>query len=198
MKRALPIVLIILTGCLVQSYHPFYQEKSKVTLPQLDGEWDAIVTWGDKPDANPSNLPPWRIAGDSVFTPESAKIHVTFFKVGGQLFCDSMAGSLDDSNKVSWYWAWHARPVHTVTKIETNGDLLTFKPLDLEWLTNRIAAGRFSLPSLTRTEDKDWPLFTAKAADWEKLLKKYANNTEAFPTNHIYVLKRHIAATSAK
>jgi len=189
-KRVYPALFVLMAGCIVQSFHPFYLDKSKVTLAQLDGEWDAVTAWGDKMDG--SNVPPWRIAGDQILTPEPAKIHVTFFKAGGQLFCDSIAGDLDGSNKVSWYWAWHARPIHTVTKVETNGDLLTFKPLDLDWLTGLIAAGKVSLPHLTRTEDKDWPLFTAKPADWEKLLTKYANNTDAFPTNHIYVFKRHI------
>jgi hypothetical protein len=80
-----------------------------------------------------------------------------------------------------------------VTKVETNGDLLTFKPLDIDWLTNGISAGRVSLSYLTQPGDNS-PLFTAKPADWEKFLAKYAKNPDAFPANHIYVLKRHMTA----
>lgn len=193
MNRAFPLVLIFLAGCIVQSFHPFYTDKSKVTLPSLDGEWDAITAFGEKIDA--TNNPSWKISGTEViaYDPDAqpAKIDVTFFKVGGQLFCDSMAGSIGDS-KVAWYWAWHVYPVHTVTKVETNADEIIFKPLDLEWLTNRLASGKISLSNLPPTEDVHWPLFIAKSADWEKFLKKYANNGDAFPTNHVYVLKRHV------
>jgi hypothetical protein len=200
MKRVLPILLIGLVGCIVQSFHPFYTDKSKVALPQLNGEWDAVTAWGDKVG---TNAPPWRISDNEIVAydndSEPSNIRVTFFKLGGQLFCDSITGDLKDKTgtgnpngtKVAWYWMWHTRPVHTVTKVETNANSLTFIPLDLEWLTNRVAIGEVSLPHLTRSGDDNWPLFTAKPADWEKLLMKYANNTNAFPTNHVYVLKRH-------
>ncbi|MGD0652337.1 MAG: hypothetical protein ABSA97_14565 [Verrucomicrobiia bacterium] len=197
MKRFFPILLIVLAGCIVQSFHPFYTDKSKVALPQLNGEWDAVTAWGDKVDA--TNLPPWRISHNEIVAYDNdskpSKIRVTFFKLGEQLFCDSIAGNIDPNDpngtKVPSYWVWHTFAVHTVTKVETNRSVLTFKPLDLDWLTNRLATAEVSLSHLTRAEEKDWPLFTAKSADWEKFLTKYAKNTNAFPTNHVYVLKRH-------
>jgi hypothetical protein len=198
MKRAFPVLFILLAGCIVQSFHPFYTDKSKVALPQLNGEWDAVTVFGDPVDS--SNMPPWQISADQIvaYDPKSppSNIHVTFFKLGDQLFCDSTAGTTGN-NTVPTYWAWHVYPVHTVTKIETNADLLIFKPLDLDWLTNRVATGKVSLSNMPRTEDVSWPLFTAKPAEWEKFLKKYGNSTDAFPSNHIYVLKRHMT-TPAK
>ncbi len=191
MKRAFPVLFILLAGCIVQSFYPFYTDRSKVTMPQLQGEWDAVVAFGEKQEA--TNIPPWQFTGDQIwaYDPNAlrSRIHVTFFTVGKQLFCDSIAA--DTTETTPWYWAWHTRGVHTVTKVETNADLLTFRPLDLDWLTNSIATGKVSLPYLTQPGDV-WPLFTAKPADWEKFLTKYANNTDAFPTNHIYVLKRHM------
>src|ERR1051325_9887762 len=145
MKRALPILLICLTGCIVQSFYPFYTEKSKVALPQLNGEWDPVTTWGE--DMKSTNIPPWLISTDQILTfdPAShqAKIQTSFFNVGGQLFCDSIAGTIGDDTP--WYFAWHSRPVHTVTKVEAIGNVLTFRPLDLDWLTNRLATGKVSL-----------------------------------------------------
>jgi hypothetical protein len=190
MKRAFPVLFILLAGCIVQSFHPFYTDKSKVALPQLNGEWDAVTAFGDKVDA--TNSPPWHISGDQIIAYDSdsssSRVQVVFFKLSGQLFCDSTAGDIGDS-KTPLYWAWHVRRIHTVTKVETNGDLLTFKPLDLEWLTNRVTTGKVSLPHL---DDGNSPLFTAKPGEWEKVLKKYASNTDAFPSNHMYVLKRHL------
>jgi len=193
MKRVLPILLIGLAGCIVQSFHPFYTAKSKVALPQLNGEWDAVTAWGNKVDA--TDLPPWRISDNEILACENdslySRIHVTFFKLGGQLFCDSMASNTGKGSTVPSYWAWHQRRVHTVSKVETNVNSLTFIPLDLDWLTDRLATGKVSLSYLVQPEDDKRPLFTAKSADWEEFLTTYANNTDAFPTNHVYVLKRH-------
>jgi hypothetical protein len=193
MKRALPLLLVLMTGCIVQSLYPFYTDKSKVTLPGLNGDWDCLVAFGDKQEA--TNVPPWQITDDKIipYDPDSqtATIRVVFFKVNGQLFCDSFAGDIGNS-KVPSYWYWHVRPVHTITKVETNADQLVLKPLDLVWLTNLVASSKVSLPHVRRPEDDNWPLFTAKPADWERFLTKYAKSTDAFPTDHMYVLKRHV------
>ena len=195
LKRAFPILVVLFAGCIVQSFYPFYTDKSKVALPQLNGTWDAVKVWGSTEDA--TNLAPWQLSDSQILVyaqkSEPAKVRVTFFKLGQQLFCDSVADNLGDDNKVPWYWAWHARPVHTVTRVETNGDLLVFKPLDLAWLTNGIAAGKISLTHVSRAEDDNWPLFTASPAAWEKFLAAHANDTNAFPDTHSYVLKRHTA-----
>jgi hypothetical protein len=73
MKRALSVLLIFLSGCIVQSFYPFYTDKSKVALPQLNGEWDAMVAaFGEKQDT--TNVPPWQISGDQIvaYDPNSA------------------------------------------------------------------------------------------------------------------------------
>src|ERR1039457_7165605 len=112
LKRFFPILLIVLAGCIVQSFHPFYTDKSKVVVPQLNGEWDAVTVFGDKVDA--TNVPPWRISDSAIVAYDSdslpASVDVTFFKLGKTLFCDSIAGNIGNDNKVPWYWAWHACP----------------------------------------------------------------------------------------
>jgi len=194
MKRALPVLLIFLSGCLVQSFYPFYTDKSKVALPQLEGEWDTVIAFGEK--QHTTNVPPWQITADQIvaYDPgmQPSRIHATFFKLGDQLFCDSIAA--DRTDPTPWYWAWHTRGVHTVTKVETNRDLLTFKPLDIDWLTDRVASGKVSLAHLARGEDDNWLLFTAKPVEWERFLAVYASDTNAFPTNRFYILKRHVSA----
>ena len=192
MKRFHLILLALMTGCIVQSFHPFYTDQSKTTLPQLNGDWDLVQAWGDNPKTTGT---PWRIHDDKIRTIDdnglAATIDVTFFKIGDNLFCDSIAGDLGDDAKVSWYWAWHSRPVHTISKIETSAGRLIFKPLDYDWLTNAVAKGQFTLPAIKRTGDNNWPLFTAPSADWEKFLAKYGGDTNAFPATHEFVLKRH-------
>jgi hypothetical protein len=194
MKRVFPVLLVFFAGCIVQSFYPFYTDKSKVTLPQLNGTWEAVTVFGETKGDPQTRL--WQISNDQIIVNDGdslpSQIHVTFFKLGGQLFCDSVAGDPDDK-KSAWYWVWHNRRVHTVTKVETNGDQIVLKPLDLEWLTNNLVAGQLSLPHIERAEDDNWPLFTAPPTDWEQFLKARAYDTNAFPNTHIYVLKRHAA-----
>ncbi|HUI06589.1 MAG TPA: hypothetical protein VL486_06250 [Verrucomicrobiae bacterium] len=192
MKRVWLVPLVLMAGCIVQSFHPFYTARSKTALPQLNGDWDLVTAWGESPKRASA---PWQIHDDKIKTIDDqglvATIDVTFFKVDGRLFCDSIAGDLGDDAKVSWYWAWHARPAHTVSKVETSDGRLVFKPLDLDWLTNAMAKGQISLPVIKRAGDDNWPLFTASAADWEKFLATYGGDTNAFPATHTFVLKRH-------
>ena len=87
------VLLIILTGCIIQSFHPFYTDKSKIALPQLNGDWDLVRAWGETAEQGSG---PWRIHDDKIKTIDdkglTAMIHVTFFKVGDRLFCDSIEG----------------------------------------------------------------------------------------------------------
>lgn len=181
-------VVIAATGCLVQSFYPFCREESKVPVPELTGDWQLVTNFGD--DITAKNLV-WTFESDKLITRDEktnvADIGVAYFKTGGQLFCDSWAG--DSDGKPGWYWLWHVRPVHTVSKVELKDDVVKFRPLDLEWLTNKVSRGEVKLASVDNPKDS-WPLFICKTVEWEKFLAKYAADTNAFPDTHIYVLKK--------
>jgi hypothetical protein len=180
--------VLLSTGCIVQSFFPFCREESKVPVPELTGDWQLLTSFGD--DVTAKNIV-WTFESDKLITRDektnTADIGVAYFKAGGQMFCDSWAGEAGD--KTGWYWLWHVRPVHSVSKVELNNDVVKFRPLDLEWLTNRVARGEVKLASVDNPKDS-WPLFICPTADWERFFAKYGADTNAFPDTHLYVLKK--------
>jgi hypothetical protein len=181
-------VVIVATGCLVQSFYPFCREESKVQVPELTGEWQLLTDWGK--DVTAKNLL-WTFESEKIIMRDeetnTAKIAIAYFKAGGQLFCNSIAG--DAGDKVNSTWLWHVRPVHSVSKVELKDDVVKFRPLDLEWLTNNVSRGGVKLAAVDNPKDS-WPLFICKTVEWEKFLTKCAADTNAFPDTHIYVLKK--------
>jgi hypothetical protein len=116
------------------------------------------------------------------------RLHTVYFRVGGQVFCDSIA-TYPEEKQINSYCGWQARALHTVSKIELTNDVLTIRPLDLDWTNQH----KSELPHLMRAEDKDWPLFTASTAQWQTFLKKYGSDTNAFPDKHEFVLQKQHA-----
>lgn len=192
---------LILTGCWVQSIHPFYTEASRIAVPELVGEWQ-LVRSGDG-DLSAHNVKPWSVHDldkktyglithneDNV----SSNIRAVFFQVDGHTFCDWTAGNLEDERAANEYWLLTIRAVHVVHKVEHSKDSLTFTPLHAEWVSKAIEAGEITIPFLkprkTEGDGDDLPIYTATSEDWEKLLKQHATNTNAFQASTAIVLKR--------
>jgi hypothetical protein len=39
MKTTFALMTVLLSACLVRSFHPFYTEDAKIELPAINGEW---------------------------------------------------------------------------------------------------------------------------------------------------------------
>ncbi len=180
-------VMVAAAGCIVQSFHPFCREQSKVPVPELAGDWQLLTNFGE--DVAGKGIV-WSFESQKIIARDektnASNIGVAYFKAGGQLFCDSVAG---DTETAGWYWLWHVRPVHTVSKVELKDDVVKFRPLDLTWLTNKVACGEVKLAMVDNPKDS-WPLYICSPAEWEKFLAQFAADTNAFPDAHLYVLKK--------
>jgi len=192
MKRLALFGLVLLGGCVVQSFHPFYSNNAKVELPQAIGEWNLVAAGNDTNVA----CKPW------VFTTSyelltygekdvPGKLQATFFKVGGQLFCDFEAGEAEEG-KLNAYWILHVRPVHTVAKVQLEKQQLTLVPMSFDWFKKALASKQIDLPHLKGKKDDDF-LVTATPDQWAKFLQKYGADTNAFPQSTAYVLRKRSA-----
>ena len=167
MKRHLrfcvPGILLaaLLTGCVVQSFYPFYTDNSKVAMPQLAGEWDLIKSSGE--EVSNKNIKPWVFTGDEILAMNenhaTGQIQTVYFKVGTQVYCDSIAG--EPKGEINEYWYFHHRPLHTVSKVDIKDDVLTFRLLDYEWFKKALDSKQINLPFLTPAEKDSIPLLTA-------------------------------------
>ncbi len=198
MKRLafLSLATALATGCIVQSIHPFYTEKSMITLPVIMGNWDAVKLAGD--DVREKHIHPWSFPEleHGEYTAQifdvnnrAASVKAIFFKIAGQIFCDfSPTGDPD----INAYWLALHHPQHTVTKVLVQNDTLTLLPLDYDWLTTAITNNTLTIAHVA--VEKDQPmLFVASPTEWGNILKSIANNPDAFPTKQAFVLKKRPA-----
>ena len=193
-KRILALGLVLLGGCVVQSFYPFYTDEAKVSLPSIAGSWQPI----DKDSPANTAERPWvfttRADGQYEFLTydkdKPGKLKATFFKVGTNLFCDfSPADVLPEDAKINGYWAFHVRPVHSVARVETNSDRLTFVPLSFDWVRAAVQSNQVTLAHL-QGKEKDDLLFTARPQEWSKFLADHAANTNAFKPDSAYAFRR--------
>lgn len=196
------IVTVGLTGCFVQSIHPFYTDAARVKMPEVLGEWDLVAATGE--DLSTNGVKPWVFSeGDenrySILVHDkenaAAQIKAVFFKAGEQVFCDFTAGALPDEMKLNTYWVFNVRAVHTVYRADLGGDELKLIPLDFQWVTKAIENKELDLPHIKEEgNDKAIPLFTATPAEWGTFLKAHGASTNAFPEKNAFVLKRRASA----
>jgi hypothetical protein len=195
MKRIVFSLVALLTGCVVQSFHPFYLDKSLVLPPGVTGSWQLQMDYGN--DVSTNNITPWVFTGSAAtnvslvaFDKDNlgAEFAARFFKLGNDLFLDVSPQKLNEGTKLNGYWEWTTRAVHAVCKVEMSDELMTLKLLDYDWLKEKLKKRKVSLPHLGPFDEM--PLLTATPKQWETLLRKYAKDAGAFPSQHAFVLKR--------
>lgn len=202
MKRICALSLVLLlSGCLVQSLQPFYTDESKVKVPELKGEWKLVTDWGR--DVSGTEIKPWVLGEDQVTTynesNETAQIQMVYFKMGETLYCDSGAGDPGKTAKINEYWVWHFVSAHTLWKVELKEDVVRFLPMDLDWMKDAMQNGRILVPPHFDRDDKqEWPVFSATPGEWQDFLKSHGADPGVFSTNNVYVLKKLKPAAAPK
>jgi hypothetical protein len=194
-KRLTPL-LLLLSGCIVQSINPFAPDNVQVAVPELTGEWTLVTKQGD--DVDGKNIKPWVfskekiVAFDENNVPSPLEVH--YFRVGNTLLCQSTIGDPDEA-KIGVYWAIHTIPAFTLCKVEVKGDEAHFLPLDYKVLMQNINDGKVILPNV---DYQNAVLFTATTAQWTALLKQYAAKPETFNQEDAFVFKRVVPRQSSK
>lgn len=190
MIKRMPVLLVLcvllLSGC-VQSLNPFFTDDAKVAMPELNGRWTML---GD--NGQPKAQKDWVFEDGRIMTYSekggAGILVATWFKVGGQLFVDTTADSVEPGVISDW-WVFHVMPVHILCKVEQNGGKLTFRPLSLDWTKNAATNGLTALP-FVRGRDGDMTLFSAEPQQWMDFLKQQATNDEAFAGDNACTFER--------
>ena len=208
MKKALSVVTLFLVsvvlqvGCVVQSGGPYHTPEEKLDTPEaLRGPWQLVAEplMNDEDRPLLAQVPPW-VFGESEVTSYDkhgivSKLEVSFFKVGDQLYCDSLPAPPEEAEPPNEYWTYHVMPMHLLSKVEQQGDRLTFTTLDASWLEDQVKQGNISLPNLPLGEGL--LLYTATPEQWHEFLAHYGNDPQAFPPDNALVFRR-AAAPPAK
>jgi flagellar basal body-associated protein FliL len=181
----LGILLLSASGCVVQSYHPFYTKDSIVPQPaEVQGQWEPEEN-NDYPISLVFSKLSFSIdIGESIqpFAP-------TFFKLGTQLYCDITIDGFDDEAKSGFILTTSIINVHTLYKVTASQEELELWPLNKQWLAEAIKKQTVSLPYLNRDDqaqgnkqnrELEDALFTAKPEQWREFLEKHAADEKLF------------------
>ena len=198
MKRFVPLLAVVLAGCVIHSLEPFYTPKSQILPKEALGQWQLLQSAGD--EVSDTNVRSWliEVADDNhckltAYDRDNtgATFGLTFFKVGPTLFLDFVPDQPGDETKLNEYWSFAVHRVHGVCKVVLDKDHLQLITLKYKWVADGVAKKTIALPHSGTTND--WLLFTATPAQWEKFLLKNAGNTNAFPTETAFELQRIVA-----
>jgi len=209
MKTKLIILTVLMTitmsGCLVKSLHPFYDEKDIVFKPELIGNWlgkdsTSWVISQHKAFAGLFKDEKQTQSYDIIYTDNkgSSKFLAHLFSVDKQLYLDFFLPDIEGPD-IS---VMHLIPAHTLAKVELAANQITIKWYNEEWLMNlfnqnriRIAHERIPFDLDDKNPDNFQVVLTAPTADLQKFIIKYGNDPAAFKhekneSDYTFVLRK--------
>lgn len=178
-----------LSGCLVLSFYPFYTEKDLFENDILTGKWideDSLVWDFTHPLIKTNNTETINKKTYNLnltdYDFKNTSYSVNLFKLGNTYFLDFYVDKIENQtsapskNDVTW-WSLHLLPVHTIAKLNIEGNSLKISWFDVTWLEEQIKEKKIKIRHEANGNNI---LLTAKTKDLQKLIIKYAESEEAF------------------
>jgi hypothetical protein len=183
-------IVVLLSGCFIQSVQPFYLTGMMAEVPDLIGEWRLVRAGSD--DVTAKYPQPWLFTSTVIRTFEKgipSTLRVVWFKVDDTLFADLSADERDYDGKLNMWWSMHAIPVHSVCKVQLENGMLSLIPLDGDWLLKKITRQEIALSYVVVGDKGDHYALTSSPQELSAFLKHYRQNPEAFPPGNAHVFQ---------
>lgn len=188
------ILLVVLIQSCIPSLHPLYTKDKIVYLDVLEGEWI------DKSDSKGSKF--WEFKkhendGYLLIHTDANKAKAAFevfvVKLGDDYFldffpADSHGGLFQGENTMNEMAAIHILPVHTFAKLIVKDNAVNIRMFDPEFLEGLFAHRQIRIKH-EKLEGGDY-LLTAKPAELQKFVEKYADQNEAYIDDLIVLNKK--------
>ncbi len=188
------VVALFCSSC-VRSLNPFYTDEVKIDCKEIKGLW----LMQEEGKAGKCEQV-WQFGDDKVRTCSDKGVcgilKTVYFRIGDSIFMDTTAGDLREGVVNEW-WQMHMLPVHFVSKVVINGDVMVVKPLNNDWFKENIGSSGLSVAQI-KTNQYDSLALDVKPADWVQFLGKYANDEKAFSGKVQYTFKRSKVHDSAE
>jgi hypothetical protein len=171
--------------------HPLYTGKDLVFEPGLLGSWREAPEEG----ADSSESETWtfeRGEGEekvyrlTVLAEDGpSPFYAHLVKLDGELFLDMAPeefGDEEEARKLPLWTALHLMPLHSFWRVWLEAEKVQIAPLDPDWLLARMKDGSIQLQhEFVNEDDEDEGfLLTAKPADLQAMMRKAAQDKEAF------------------
>jgi hypothetical protein len=188
-------LFIFVSGCVVYSFYPLYTEKDLFPNTLLLGNWidDDGTEWNFEYAYTGKKVPENVDSTSYILTqkyegeefPDSSKFSVHVIKLGANYFLDFyMEDYMNDDLLLKNF---HIIPVHTFAKLTFEENKLEIHWFDQEWLEELLEKNRIRIH---HENNGDFILLTAKPAELQKFVLKYADAEEAFKNGLEAVLTR--------
>ena len=178
------LAMLMMTGCLVSSLHPFYKSKDKVYDPVLEGNWidgDSCI-WTIEPNevsptfmATPVPDSTFRI---TYYEDEDSRALLTgvLFRLNGVSYVD-FSPAKDEDHFSSDMTGFHHIPVHTLARVQYSSDSILLYWYGEDWLNELFEQNRIRISHETvDAPDYDRHLLTASTDELQKFIRKYASD----------------------
>ncbi|MBI5267955.1 MAG: hypothetical protein HY851_12055 [candidate division Zixibacteria bacterium] len=184
MKRSLCLFTVaiglILTGCLVPSLHPLYNDNEVVTRPGIAGRWspedgDAIWDFELEPDSS------YSLAYVDSDESDTSWFTVRLVQLDTFLFMDMYP---DPSEVLTDAYKSHLIAAHTFSRIDIDSDAITISVLDADWLRKSIDSGWVKIAHEQLGPDD--LVLTAGTQELRMFLLSIVDDTDAFSSVDLY------------
>jgi len=178
----LVLVATLLHGCFIQSFQPFYTEKTITKLPAINGKWQ-LTRIGEN-DVSKDYKQPWSFSENQIETFQkdvSSIVNVTYFKIEDTTFADISPREPDPGKGPNSWWTIHTISVHSACRVNLSTNSMSFTPLDGEWVKKMLKNKELSLKYTSVDKTGDHLVLTGTPDELTEFLKINRNNEKAFP-----------------
>jgi hypothetical protein len=190
--------LFFLPACWMQSLQPLYGDGNEALVDDaLLGKWELgdDAQCSDVGDKQPCTITLTRSSGNRYrldLNDEDGRKSVLaahLVQIGGRSFFD-LYPSDDDSlgDCLTGALALHIIGAHTFWQMSTQGSTLRLTPMDGDWVSRSIKAGKLRVTHVQNSEGD--VLLTASPAELQKLVAVHADDKRTFRPDTTYVWKR--------
>ncbi len=199
----LSCILILFSGCFLQSLHPLITQEKAVQIEGLEGRWETEDSrwtfFRDSKNIKNMSLSGLSVSGDVKFSfdegdalskddpayfvvyedlnkdiPDSVLLEAKIGRINDTYYMDiTVSDIFRDVN----FENYHLFPVHTFSKIKIEGDNLNIELFKSDWISDLIQENRVRIKHEVIGENV---LITASTEELNKFVKKYGADEEAY------------------
>jgi len=176
-------LLPLLAGCIVLSVYPFYTPKDLIFDPGMAGRWVKTTATNEFWQFSDTDGKYYLLATTDPQDTNCVEAHL--FQLKHYQFMDLLT-----TNR-----APYQMPMHLISKVARNDDLLMLQFLDYGWLaslleTNPAALRHLVVPDKPGDTNNNMVYLTAGTKDLQEFLLKHAEDTNAFNAGSAVELRR--------
>ena len=165
-------VAAVMFGC-VPSLQPLYYDKDSIVLAPLAGTW--VSEDGKEKFTFKANEAEIKYEVTCVSEKGTGKLEAHLLRIGKHLFLDT---TVDDLPEVkNDYPKFHLLPVHLITKISIEGDVLRYATLNFDWIKKGIEQKKITI---RHEAMKDMTFLTASTKELQEFVRAHADEKDAF------------------